>query len=59
MSKKNISLLMEAERVSETLGFCPELTRLVAREDFIEFSRRESFKHDISQSLRSLTRPVF
>jgi hypothetical protein len=26
------------------LGSCPELTRLVAQEDFIEFSRRESFK---------------
>jgi hypothetical protein len=34
----------EAEMVSETLGFYPQLTRLVAREDFIEFSRRESFK---------------
>jgi hypothetical protein len=28
--------MMEAEKVSETLGFCPELTRLVPREDFIE-----------------------
>jgi hypothetical protein len=26
---------MEAEMVSETLGFLPQLTRLVAREDFI------------------------
>jgi hypothetical protein len=31
-----IPLIMEAERVSETLGFCPELTRLVARKDFID-----------------------
>jgi hypothetical protein len=35
---------MEAEMVSETLGFCPQLTRLVSRQDFIELSRRESFK---------------
>jgi hypothetical protein len=30
-------LTMEAEMVSETLGFCPQLTRLVAREDFIVY----------------------
>jgi hypothetical protein len=29
---------------SETLDLYPQLTRLVAREDFIEISRRESFK---------------
>jgi hypothetical protein len=34
---------MEAEMVSETFGFYPQLSRLVAREDFIEFNRRESF----------------
>jgi hypothetical protein len=28
--------MMEAEMVSETLGSCPQLTGLVAREDFIE-----------------------
>jgi hypothetical protein len=27
--------MMEAEMVSETLGFYPQLTRLVAREEFI------------------------
>jgi hypothetical protein len=36
--------MMEVERVSETLGSCPELTRSVAREDFFEFSRCERFK---------------
>jgi hypothetical protein len=36
--------MMEAKMVSETLGFYPQLAWLVAREDFIEFSRRESFK---------------
>jgi hypothetical protein len=30
-----IPLITEAEKVSETLGSCPELTRLVAREDFV------------------------
>jgi hypothetical protein len=37
-----IPLMMEM--VSETLGFYPQLTWLAAREDFIEFSCRESFK---------------
>jgi hypothetical protein len=46
-----IPLMMEAEMVSETLGFYPQLTRLVAREDFIEFSRRESFKSYILKEL--------
>jgi hypothetical protein len=36
--------MIEAEMVSETLGFYPQLTWLVTREEFIEFSRRESFK---------------
>jgi hypothetical protein len=36
--------MMEAERASETLDCSSILTRLVAREDFIAFSRRESFK---------------
>jgi hypothetical protein len=39
-----IPLMMEAEKVSETLGSCPKLARLVTREDFIEPSRRKSFK---------------
>jgi hypothetical protein len=30
--------MMEAEMVSETLGFWPQLTRLVAQEDFIKKS---------------------
>jgi hypothetical protein len=38
------SLMMEAERASETLDCSSVLTRLVAREDFIAFSRRESLK---------------
>jgi hypothetical protein len=45
---------MEAEKVSETFGFCPELTRLVAQEDFIEFSRHESFKSYVYTSLEYL-----
>jgi hypothetical protein len=28
-------MMMEAEMVSEMLGFCPQLTRLVARENLI------------------------
>jgi hypothetical protein len=39
-----ISLMMEAAKVSETLGSCPELTRLVARENFIDFCHRENFQ---------------
>jgi hypothetical protein len=35
-------MMMEAEMVSETLVFCPQMTRLVARKNFIEFSRRET-----------------
>jgi hypothetical protein len=38
-----IPVMMEAEMVSETLDFYPQLTQLVAQEDFMEFSRRESF----------------
>jgi hypothetical protein len=30
---------VEAETVSETSGAYPQMTRLVAREEFIEFSR--------------------
>jgi hypothetical protein len=35
---------MAGVEVSKTLGFFPELTRLFAQENFIELSRRESFK---------------
>jgi hypothetical protein len=45
---------MAAEMVSETLGFNPKLTLPVAREDFIEFSRRESFKSYVLPSQISL-----
>jgi hypothetical protein len=41
------TLMMEAETVSETLDCNAVLTRLIAREDFIAFSRRESFKYYI------------
>jgi hypothetical protein len=37
-----IALMMGTETVPETLDF-NELTRLSAREEFINFSRRESF----------------
>jgi hypothetical protein len=36
--------MMEAETVSETLDYNAILTRLITWEDFIAFSRRESFK---------------
>jgi hypothetical protein len=36
--------MMEAETTSETLDCNSILTPLIAREDFIAFSRRESFK---------------
>jgi hypothetical protein len=47
-------LMMEADMVSETLGFCPQVTRLVAREDFTEFSRSESFKSYINKEITLL-----
>jgi hypothetical protein len=39
------TLMMGAEMVPETsVSSCNQLTRLCAREDFIEFSRHETFK---------------
>jgi hypothetical protein len=39
------TLMMGTEIVPETsVSTCNQLTQLCAREDFIEFSRRESFK---------------
>lgn len=43
---------MEAEMVSETSGFYPQLTRLVAPEDFIEISGRESLESYRLETLR-------
>jgi hypothetical protein len=31
-----IRMMMEAEMVSKTLGFCPQLTWIAARDDFIQ-----------------------
>jgi hypothetical protein len=45
------TLMMETELVSETLVFNSKLTRLMAREDFITFMRRESFKSYITLGL--------
>jgi hypothetical protein len=42
LTEKTIALMMRTETVPETLDF-NELTRLSAREEFINFSRRESF----------------
>jgi hypothetical protein len=44
------SLMMEIERVSETLATCSELTQPVAREDVIAFSHRQSFKSLMGKS---------
>jgi hypothetical protein len=35
--------MMEVEMVSETLGFYPQLTQLLARKEFTEFSHRDGF----------------
>jgi hypothetical protein len=40
------SLMMKIEMVLETSVSFIHLTRLIAREDFIEFCRRESFRSD-------------
>jgi hypothetical protein len=42
-SSGSLTLMMETERLSETLGSSSDFTRLIAREDFIAFIRRESF----------------
>jgi hypothetical protein len=43
------TLMMGTEIVPETSGStCNQLTRLCARDDFVEFSRRESFKSYIT-----------
>jgi hypothetical protein len=44
-----IALMMGTERVPEPLDF-NELTRLSAREEFINFSRRESFTSYIERN---------
>jgi hypothetical protein len=44
ISKWSLSLRMETERVSETSEVFKQLTRLSAREEFIQFCRRESLK---------------
>jgi hypothetical protein len=50
--------MMGPEMVPEmSVSSCNQLTRLCAREDFIEFSRRESFKLYISSHLLS-NRPI-
>jgi hypothetical protein len=41
---KDQILMMETEMVPETLVTFKQLTRLIAGEDFINFSRRESFE---------------
>jgi hypothetical protein len=38
------TLIMKAETFSKTFDYNAILTRLIAREDFIAFSHRESFK---------------
>jgi hypothetical protein len=43
--------MMEVERVSKTLGSCPELTQLVVKEHFTQIIRRESFN---SQTVTNL-----
>jgi hypothetical protein len=53
-----IPLMMEAEMVSEKLGFCPQLTRLVAREyfsktDLIIHNSCYPFKHKKRHKLYS------
>jgi hypothetical protein len=45
-----LTLMMEYKRVSETLIFNSALTRMIAREDFIAFICRESFKSYINIS---------
>jgi hypothetical protein len=48
---------MEAQMVSKTLGFYPQLTWLFALEKFIEFSRHEGFKSNRNIA-KNYVRPV-
>jgi tRNA(His) 5'-end guanylyltransferase len=42
-SSRQEMIMAEIEKVTEIFGFCSETKRLIAREDTVIFSRRESF----------------
>jgi hypothetical protein len=48
------TLIMSADTVSDMLDRYPILTRLIAGENFIAFSRSESFKPNINESCKYL-----
>jgi hypothetical protein len=54
MMKMMMTTTMTTEMVLETSVHYRHLTRLIAREDFIEFSRRESSRTNVSTRIRSL-----
>jgi hypothetical protein len=59
MEADDHSLLMEAEKYCETSDCCSKLKRLVAREDFIAFSRRESFKSYLEAVAELTHKPIY
>jgi hypothetical protein len=58
-----ILLMMAADIISETMGFCPELTRFIPPKDIIGLSRRKTsfhfhafiFSKQVISSLQRLT----
>jgi hypothetical protein len=51
-SSRQEMIMVELEKVTETFGFCSETKRLIAQEDVVTFSHRESFTSSILFTLK-------